>query len=188
VRGDQTVATESAQRLQPDALQNEPRSPPLPDPDPEAAASRRCRKEVATDVLLRWRLPAGRFPPFFFRQIQLWLERARLADLLVDLQQLLRQFTKAVIGLDLALCLLQRGRAGKGFGNCLSLYFTGQAEVRTMSGLMGLMAATRGLATAAAGSGDRSAAKVGQPEHFLEEGVALLFQLDEGIWHGFDPP
>src|ERR1700734_1577890 len=57
-----------------------------------------------------------------------------------------------------------------------------------MSGLMGLMAAAGGLATAAAGSRDRSAAKVGQLKHFLEDGVAQLFQLGEGICHGFDPP
>ena len=79
--GDQTVATQSTQPVQPDASQNESRSPPPP--DPEAAASRPSGKE-ATDVLLRWRLPAGGSSPYFLRQIQLWLERARLADLFVD--------------------------------------------------------------------------------------------------------
>jgi hypothetical protein len=120
----------------------------------------------------------------FFPRGELLLRRASTADSLVDLQQLLRQFTKAVIGLDFALRLLQFGIAGKGFGHGLSFHFTSQAKVGAVPGLVGLMATAAGLAAGTLGGGDRSTAKVGQCEHLLQDGAALLFQLGEGFFHG----
>ena len=57
-----------------------------------------------------------------------------------------------------------------------------------MSGLVGLMASAVRFAAGATGSGDGSAAKVGQAQHLLEDGATLLFQIDEGLGHGLCPP
>ena len=54
--------------------------------------------------------------------------------------------------------------------------------------LVGLMALAVRFAADATGSGDGSAAKVGQVQHLLEDGATLLFQIDEGLGHGLCPP
>jgi hypothetical protein len=86
----------------------------------------------------------------------------------------LRQLTKAVINLDLPLRLAQRGWRAKGFRDGLSVPFAGQTKMGTVSGMMGLMAVTVGLAAGAPRGSNRSAAEIGQPNHFLEDAAALL--------------
>ena len=54
--------------------------------------------------------------------------------------------------------------------------------------LVGLMALAVRFAADATGSGDGSAAKVGQVQHLLEDGATLLFQIDEGLGRGLCPP
>ena len=61
----------------------------------------------------------------FFLRRQLLLDGASAADLLIDFQQLLRQPTKAVIGLHLSLRLEPFGRGGKRFGDGLSILLAG---------------------------------------------------------------
>ena len=120
----------------------------------------------------------------FFLRCEFLFRGASAADLLVDFQQLRRQLPKAVIGLHLALRLVQFGRRGKGLGDGLSLHLAGQANVGAVSGLVGLMASAVRFAAGAAGGGNGSAAKVGEAQHLLEDGAALLFQINQGWGHG----
>jgi hypothetical protein len=123
----------------------------------------------------------------FFLRRQLLFDGAGAADLLIHVQQLLRQPTKAVIRLHLSLRLEPFGLTGKGFGDGLSVVLTGEAKVGAVSGMMGLMAVARRLAAGAPRGGDRSAAKVGQSDDFLEDVAALLLQLVERFRHGISP-
>ena len=121
----------------------------------------------------------------FFVWHWLLFDRASTADLLVDLQQGLRQLPEAVIGLHLALCLMQFARRGKGFHDRLTFHLAGQAKVRAVSGLM----ATAGrLAAGATGSRDRPTAEVGLSQHLLHDGATLMSQIGERFCHGVIPP
>jgi hypothetical protein len=64
---------------------------------------------------------------------------------------------------------------GEGFRDGLPVLFAGEANVGTVSEMMGLVAVAVRLAAGAARGGDRSAAKVGQANYFLEDAAALLF-------------
>jgi len=88
-----------------------------------------------------------------------------------------------LVGCHLTLGLLQFGRSGKGFRDRFSFHFAGEAKVRAMRGLVGLMAVAVGLAAGAISGGDRTAAELGQFRHALKGGAALLFQIGEGLWH-----
>ena len=85
----------------------------------------------------------------------------------------------AVIGLHLALCLMQFARRGKGFHDRLTFHLAGQAKVRAVSGLIRLMATGGRLAAGATGSRDRPTAEVGLSQHLLHDGATLMFQIGE---------
>src|SRR5205807_1249555 len=70
--------------------------------------------------------------------------------------------------------LVQFRGGGKRFRDGLAVLFAGEAKVGTVSGGMGLMTATIRFTTGAVRGGDRSAAKIGQASHFLEDAAALL--------------
>jgi hypothetical protein len=119
----------------------------------------------------------------FFRRRELLPQGASPTDLLVDGQQLLRQQTKAMIGLHLPLRLLPFRFAGKGFRDGLPVHLAGQPKVGAVPWIAALMAMAVGLAAGAAGGGDRSATKIRQLKHLLEQGAALLFQFLQGFQH-----
>jgi hypothetical protein len=92
-----------------------------------------------------------------------------------------------MVGIHFAFCFAEFGRSGKGFSDGLAFYLAGQTIVGAMSRLVGLMTTAVGFAASATGGGDRSAAKIGQAQHLLQDGIALTFQIAEGIGHGASP-
>lgn len=121
---------------------------------------------------------------FFRWREHLFFHRASAADFLVDRKQLLREFAELLIGGHLALCLLQFGRRGKGLGDRLSFHLAREAKVRTMRGVGRLMTMTVRLATGTVGGANRATAKIRQFQDALQDGLALLFKLGEGLGHG----
>ena len=99
---------------------------------------------------------------FFFLRTQLGVlgDGAQAADLFVDFEQLSAQLPEAVKSLNFALRFAPLGGRGKGLTHGLAVDLPGQAVVRAMSGLAGLMAAAGRFAAAAADSADGSAAEV----------------------------
>jgi hypothetical protein len=120
----------------------------------------------------------------FFRGRERWFfHRASAADFLVDGNPLLREFAELLIGCHLALRLLQFGSAGKGLGHRLSFHLASEAKVRTMRRVVGLMAMAARLAAGTVRRGNRPSAEVRQFPDALQDGLALLFQLGEGLGH-----
>ena len=80
---------------------------------------------------------------------------------------------------DLFFRLPDRQRIGQGLGNTLAVDLVGQAQIRTMPRIIGLMAMATGLATAALGGGNRSRTEVAEVGDLVDEVGTLLFQSFE---------
>jgi hypothetical protein len=99
----------------------------------------------------------------------------------------LTELSEAVEGFHLVLGLLQFGGARESLGNGLSFYFSRKPEIRAMTGLIGLMAATVGLSAATANGRNRATAKVTQLQDLAKNRGPPLFESGEGIWHRAPP-
>ena len=130
--------------------------------------------------------PARSLPPFFFRFTplrRLPLHRTQLANLLVNLHEVLTQGLKTVELGDLPFGLAQGGRVGEGLCHRLALDLPGETKIRSMARMPRTMASTVGLATASGNAGDRAPAKVSQPGHLLNHLHSLSFQLGKSCGH-----
>jgi hypothetical protein len=96
----------------------------------------------------------------------------------------LREFAELLIGCHLALRLLQFGRRGKRLGDRLAFHLACEAKVRTMGSVAGLMTMTARLATGTGSRGNRATAEVRQFQDALQDRLALLFEVGEGLGHG----
>ena len=83
--------------------------------------------------------------------------------------------------------LLQFGGTGKGLGYRLSSQLAGEAKIRAMLRLVELMAMTARLAARTVSGGNRATAEIRQFQEALQDGLALLFEVDEGLGHGAFP-
>jgi len=90
-------------------------------------------------------------------------------------------------GVYLALRLAQCGWGGKAFADGLSVFLAGQAEVRTVTRLAGLMTVTIGFSATALDGGDGATAKVAELENLGQELGTLLLEGGEGIGQGAPP-
>jgi hypothetical protein len=84
-------------------------------------------------------------------------------------------------GLHLTLRLTQFHSGRKGFADGLSVDLASQAEVRAVTGLVGLMTTTVWLSATAIDGGDGAAAKITKLENLHEDAGTLLFEGDEGV-------
>jgi hypothetical protein len=95
----------------------------------------------------------------------------------------LREFAELLIGCHLALRLLQFSGRGKGLGDRLSFHLASETKVRTMRPVVGLMAMAARLAAGTIRRANRATAEVRQFQDALQDGLALLFKLGEGLGH-----
>src|SRR6516225_44182 len=123
---------------------------------------------------------------FFLRRERLF-HRTRAADSFVHRQQRLAELPKAMERIHLALRLAQCGRRGKAFADGFSVFLAGQAEVRTVTRLAGLMTMAIRFSTTALDGGDGATAKVTEMENLRQDLGTLLFEGGEGIGQGAPP-
>ena len=93
----------------------------------------------------------------FFLWAQGLLDRARLADLGVDLHEFPAQLLELAELSDLVFRFANGGGGGERLGDRLAFQLVGQAEIGTVAGVVGPMAVAVGFAAATAGGGDRPA-------------------------------
>ncbi len=110
-------------------------------------------------------------------------EIGRLAELFVDLHQGLTQRLKLVELRDLSLRLAQGGGAGERLRDRLALDLTGQAKIRSLARMAGLMAAAVGFPAAAGNAGNRTPTKISQSCYLLHHLHSLIFQLRNSHSH-----
>src|SRR6516162_9489982 len=89
--------------------------------------------------------------------------------------------------IHLALRLAQCGRGGKAFADGFSVFLAGQAEVRTVARLAGLMTMAIRFSTTALDGGDGATAKVTEMENLRQDLGTLLFEGGKGVGHGVPP-
>ncbi|MBV8732156.1 MAG: hypothetical protein JO336_20300 [Acidobacteriia bacterium] len=87
-------------------------------------------------------------------------------------------------GLHLALGLTQFCAGEKALTDGLAFHLAGQAEVRPVAGLIGLVAMTVGLSAATLDGGNRATTKITQRQDLGQNAGPLLFQSGESIGHG----
>ena len=104
---------------------------------------------------------------FFLRRERLF-DRACLPDLFVNGDKGTAQLLVLPECRDLVLRLALRGMARETLGHRLARGFIGKARVRSMPGVIGTMAVTRGIAASTAGSRDGARAKSRPARRFVE--------------------
>jgi hypothetical protein len=110
-----------------------------------------------------------------------------LADLFIDIHQLIAEFPEALAFGDLALRFGQAGWGGKHLGDGLAVHFAGQAIVRAMAEITGLMAMTVRISTTAPSSGNGTRSHVAQLGDLGLNGGATAFQVCQRVGH-VQPP
>ena len=138
---------------------------------------------------LRGRPRPGSRGPFFFDRPGALRHggRPEPADGEIDVEELAGQLLELAVGGDLALGLAAGGLVGQAFGDGLALALVGEAPVRAVARLAGLVAVAGGLAATPAGGRDRPGAEVPQQQEAPKQGVALGFEIGEGGGHGSCP-
>jgi hypothetical protein len=89
---------------------------------------------------------------------------------------------------NLLLRFAQGHGAGEGFGNRFTGYSPGEAQLRIVSGVVGLGTMTARLTTPADDRSDGARPKVTQAQELLQELGTLGFQSNERIGHEGGPP
>ncbi len=106
-----------------------------------------------------------------------------MADLRIDVDKLANElFEPTELG-DFTFGFKHGCGIGQGFCDSLACHLIGQAEVGAVGCLFGLMAAAVGLATAARGRRDGTAAKVVELNDLFDDLDTLLFEGFQGTWH-----
>src|SRR5450759_635866 len=103
----------------------------------------------------------------------------QLADLFIDIQQLIPQFAEALALGDLALRFRQAGRRGKCFGDGFAIHLARQSIVGAVAGIPGPMAMTIWISTTPTCSRNGARAHVTQLRDLRLHGVATGFQVNQ---------
>jgi len=106
-----------------------------------------------------------------------------MADLLIDLQKGAAQLLKPTEFGDFPLGFALRDGSGKGFGNGLAFALVSETVMGSMAGVVGPMAMTMGIPTAAASWGDGTWAEVTQTGDLIEQCLPAGFQGSQGFGH-----
>jgi hypothetical protein len=102
----------------------------------------------------------------------------------VDFDELPNELLESAEFGDLKRGFFLGGGSWQRLGNGLALLFVGQAWVRPVNRLAGLVAATVGLATTAAGIGDGAAAEITKVGQLFDDFGTARFQVWQSIGHG----
>jgi len=111
------------------------------------------------------------------------LDWAQVTDLSTHIDKLAAELLELAVLGDLMFGLANGGRVGERFRHGFTLDFEGQAEIGTMAGLFGLMAATVRFATTTTGGSNRARAQVIELDDLFDYLCTLLFQGFQGLRH-----
>jgi hypothetical protein len=115
------------------------------------------------------------------------LHRAKFANLVIDIHQILAEFLEAMKFGDLLLGFAQGGRVGKRFGHRLASHPAGKAELGIMTRIAGFGAMAGRLSTAPDNGSNRTGSEVAQAEEILQELGPLGFEGSEIVRHSGAP-
>jgi hypothetical protein len=143
----------------------------------------RSSKCSISRLISRWTVSAVFFNGhgFFSR------EGAQATDLLVDLDQLLRQVLKAAKLGNFLFGFAHGSGRGQGLSNGLAGDFLREPSLGSMSGVVGLSAMAVRLTTAPDDGGNGAGLKIAQLRELLQELVAAVEQFRQRVRHGFAP-
>src|ERR1035437_4143124 len=111
------------------------------------------------------------------------LHGPQLADLFIDIQQLIAQFPEALALGDLALRFRQTGRRGKCFGDGFAIHLACQSIVGAVAGITGPMAVTVWISTTTTCSRNGARPQVTQLGDLQLNGGAAAFQVNQSVRH-----
>src|SRR5437016_8974066 len=115
------------------------------------------------------------------------LHGPQLADLFIDIEQLIAQFPEAPAFSDFALCFGQTGGRGKCFGDRFALQLACQSIGGAMAGITGPVAMTVWISTTTTGSGNGARAHVAQLGDLRLNDSTTAFQVNQRIGHEQPP-